>query len=841
MQIKMFWLRSIQTTFFVLFPLLTFSQNRIFGIAQQAPYSNILLVDASDTTQVASTFANDSGYYEFRRVSKGTYFIQVSAMGFHRTNSSPFEVTSSSDNINIPNIALTPSSEQLDVVVVEAHKPVLELEAGKIIMNISEGIIAKSDNVFEMLRKFPGVSIDINDNISLNGKSGVLVTINDRETHLSGQDLAHYLRSMPGSSVQKIEAIEQPSAKYDAQGSGGIINIVTIKNFKQNGFSGSVNTALRVSERGVLSPNAGVSLNYQTKNAVFFGLLNYYGGGQRNSYEGITKYEDGTLYKSNQNEDEKWGQRSKHHVFFGKFGADIYLSKKDVISLSYDGVGGTGSSNSAIYTDISRNDTLLKKVIQNATGSQTRQNHNANFNYEHTFDSILQNKLTLDFSWTGGINKSGTENNVSYHFPLPEQPDQYIYYENSQPVSSNIYALKLDYEHPFKNKQTKLETGIKASWVKNDNEQEYIQDNVLDDENSFNYLYNEIIGAAYIQVRHTFKTKTSIEAGLRGEFTFNNGHTERMILADTALSFKNFYIRPFPSITVSQEIDSKNKLNLSYRYRLTRPYFGQLNPFRFREKVSTYREGNPFLKPEYAHSVQLQYSYGYFLNFKLSYERLDGTSGDLTYLNKNTSDPTLPGYYSLTRPENIGKSDMLSLSFFTRQSFFKNRFSWTVFANGYYNWKDIVYLNDLYKTKGFGGFVWTQLEMDFGKDWSGEISYWGMFPSKSLFSDTRYIGGLSTGIKKIFLKKTLTVTLSFDNIIPINYSSATSNPNGTYSSAVYKWDAFTVSLDVSYRFGNNKVTKAQRQIAKDEEAARIGGGGGSGSGGVGGGAPGGGR
>ncbi|MDR0763293.1 MAG: outer membrane beta-barrel protein [Bacteroidales bacterium] len=824
MQIKTLSLRFTQITLFILFPFLTFSQNRIFGAAEQAPYANILLVDASDTTQVASTFANDSGYYEFRRIDKGAYFIQVSAMGFHRANSDAFEVTSSSDRINVPNIVLTPSSEQLDMVVVEARKPILELEAGKIIMNISEGIIAKSNNVFEMLRKFPGVSIDINDNISLNGKSGVLVTVNDRETHLSGRDLAHYLRSMPGSSVQKIEAIEQPSAKYDAQGSGGIINIVTIKNFKQNGFSGSVNAGLQVSEKGVLSPNTGVSLNYQTTHAVFFGLLNYYGGGYQASHSAETKYEDGTLYASNSEKGKKWGQQENYHFFFGKLGADIYLSKKDVISLSYSGSGGMNYGSGTVFTDISL-DTLLQKVVQKGTQNFVRQNHNANLNYEHTFDSVLKNKLTFDFSWAGNRRQSKINNSVSYPFPLPSLPE--LHYKNLQPLHSDIYTLKLDYEHPFKNNKTKLEAGIKTSWIHNNNEQEYIQNDVLDAENSFDYLYNEIIGAAYVQVRHTFKTKTSIEVGLRGEFTFSSGHTKNITSRD---SFENFYGRPFPSITISQEIDSKNKLNLSYRYRLTRPYFGQLNPFVFRQRVSTYTAGNPYLNPEYAHSVQLQYSYGYSLSLRASYERLDGTPHSLTYFIKNDTNPNLPSYYSFSRPENTGVSDMLSLSFFTRQSFFKDRLSLNVFANGYYNWRDVVYIDKLYKTKGFGGFIWTQVEMDFGKDWSGEISYWGMFPSKSLFDDTRYLGNLSVGAKKMFLKKTLTITLSLDNIIPANYRNATYNPNGTYSWSVNKWDTFGVRLNVSYNFGNNRMTKSQRQISNGEEPSRIGGGG-SGSGG----------
>ncbi|MDR1739822.1 MAG: outer membrane beta-barrel protein [Bacteroidales bacterium] len=807
------------------------AQNKISGTVKNSPFASIKLVDARDTVEISNTFANDSGQYEFKRISKGSYFIQASAMGFHRKNSEVFNIVSASDKINVEDIELTPSSEFLDVVTVEAKRPLIELEAGKMTMNISESIIAKNDNVFEMLRKFPGVSIDFNDNISLNGKSGVLLTIDDRDPHLSGKDLAQYLRSMPGNTVQKIEAIDQPSAKYDAQGVSGIINIVTSKDNRNLGFSGSVNASLRVSERGKFSPNGGASINFQTKKAVYYGTFNYYHGNQLNSIEGMSIYPDKTRYLFNKNESEKWGQKVMHNYFFGKAGIDVYLTDKDVLSFSFNGSGGSGSGSGNLFTYIDDSSSLsIGKNIQKEMQTYGRYNYSANINYEHKFDTATNSKIIFDLSWTGGRQNNNINNAVSYFaFDTSNIAFNDIFYKTIQPIKSDIFGAKIDFEYPFKNKKSTLEAGIKGNFVTNNNYQEYILDNVRQDDNSYRYIYNELIAAAYIQFKHTFATKTSIEAGLRGEITYCKGSTVASNSNDTA--FKKFYGAPFPSLTVSQEIDSKNKMSLSYRYRLTRPYFTQLNPFLFRDKENVYSQGNPLLLPEYAHSVKLEYSYGYFLNFSVSYSRTDGTPSEFVYY--------MPEHYAVSKPENAGTGDFIHLSFYTRQSFFKEKFTWSIYANGSYGVRRVNYLKEAYRTEGFSGFMWSQLEMDFGKDWSGEISYWGMFPEKNIFNSTRYMGSFDVGVKKMFLKKTLTVTLSANNIIPMNYKNSNTYPDGSYSSMTYRWDTFTVSLSVSYRFGNNKMTKGQRQVGGNDESSRMGGGAGSGGGGAGSGAGGG--
>ncbi|MDR1973535.1 MAG: outer membrane beta-barrel protein [Bacteroidales bacterium] len=800
----------------------TFAQNKISGTIKDTPFASVLLVGAQDTTQIASTFANDSGYYEFKRISKGKYFIQAKAMGFHLKNSNAFEITSSEDNITVPEIVLVPSSEFLDAVTIEAKRPIIELEAGKITMNINEGVLAKSENVFEMIRKFPGVSIDINDNISLNGKSGVLVTIDDRDPHLSGRNLAQYLRSMSGTSVQKIEAIDQPSAKYDAQGVSGIINIVTDRSSRNLGFSGSVGANLRVSERGKISYGADVSLNLQTKKAVFYGTLDFSQSEWTGYNSGEYNYPDGTQYLINKNADEKWKNKSTWDYFYGRTGVDFYLTKKDVLSLSYNGYGYLGGSNGSTFTYI-KSPTEDSRNTQINKTKNVNQHHSLNLNYEHTFDTAVNSKIVVDLSWSGGRQRQNADNIISYYTNDTTYDTKY---QILQPASSDIYSVKVDFEHPFKNKKSKLEAGLKGTFVINNNQQEYIQDGIIQGGNSLRYLYNEIIGAAYIQFKHTFSTKTSIEAGLRGEITYSSGH-----LSDTSLNYsKKPYARPFPSLTVSQEIDSKNKLSLSYRYRLTRPYFTQLNPFTFRDSENSYSEGNPELMPEYSHSVQLQYSYGFNLSVRATYSRSDGTPGNLTYFINNADNLNMPEHYTLSKTENIGHSDGFSLSLYTRQSFFKDKLSWSIFANGGYNVRTLNYINSTYRTDGFSGFVWSQLEVDFGKDWSGEISYWGNFPSKTNFSSARYIGGLDAGIKKMFLKKTLTVTLTFNNIIPQNYKWSMKNPDGSSYSMLNKWDSFGVYLSVSYRFGNDKVTKSQRQI-QNEDSSRMGGGGSGSSGG----------
>ncbi|MDE6440752.1 MAG: carboxypeptidase-like regulatory domain-containing protein, partial [Bacteroidales bacterium] len=182
-------------------------------------FANVVLVKAADTTQVTGTSSDAEGRFVFKKMAPGRYFIQISTLGYHLANSVAFDINGKADSVSLPPVLLTPTSLQLQEVEVRAKRPMVEMKPGKIVMNVAEHLASTTaENAYEMLKKFPGVTIDNNDNISLNGKAGVLVMVDGRNTYLGGKDLVNYLKALPARSVTSIEAIANPSSKYDAEG-----------------------------------------------------------------------------------------------------------------------------------------------------------------------------------------------------------------------------------------------------------------------------------------------------------------------------------------------------------------------------------------------------------------------------------------------------------------------------------------------------------------------------------------------------------------------------------------------------------------------------------------------
>ncbi|MDE7357731.1 MAG: TonB-dependent receptor, partial [Bacteroidales bacterium] len=353
-------------------------------------------------SQVLGLASNDSGTFLFKRIPAGTYFVQVSVLGYHPNNSEIFTIDAAHTDISLKPIALTSQAVQLDAVVVRAKRPVMEMKPGKITMNVSQSLASQADNAFEMLKKFPGVTIDKDDNISLNGRGGVLVLINDRDPHLGGQNLANYLRGMPGNNIEKIEVMNNPSSKYDAEGTGGIINIKTVRS-QASGFSGSVNAGVGYDK--LFDGNGGFDLNYRHEKFTVYANASVYQWKNVNYIYTRTDYADGSLLETNGAGNERKTPVSLNRGFsiFGEGGIDYYPTKQDVLSLSYNGDSYSGGNTfdncfSRFHPQTDSN-SVLYSFGQKAQTSWSGQSHDANLNYEHTFDTVFNRKLTLNFDY----------------------------------------------------------------------------------------------------------------------------------------------------------------------------------------------------------------------------------------------------------------------------------------------------------------------------------------------------------------------------------------------------------------------------------------------------------
>lgn len=788
------------------------------------PFANVVLVKAADSSQVMGTASSDSGYFQFRRIPSGTYFVQVAVLGYHRSNSSVFTIDAQNRDIRLGEIPMTSASVQLDKVVIRAKRPIMEMEAGKITMNVSQSLVTQADNAFEMLKKFPGVTIDKDDNISLNGQSGVLITIDDRPTRLSGQSLANYLRSMPANTIDKIEVMSNPSSKYDAEGTGGIINLKTNR-LMTSGFSGNINAGMRVwnTLRGA---NGGLDLNYRHKYFTVYANGNVYDGRDHWRNDSYIQYADGSRRESIHN-GEKYDTKNHYFGFFGKGGIDAYISKKDVLSLAYQGYSGKGggpqTSCEAFYSDYPNfPDSIDGFLTQNIERDWNYASHTLNFNYEHKFDTLYDRKLSLDLEYVRTSQNVHYRNDVGYFAGF--LPDFHTGTDTrlSSPFKSDIYSLKLDYAHPF-NMQTRLDAGIKFSYVHNNSRSTQNFNDFYGGDTSFrqvadHYLYRELIGAAYIMLNHTFKTKTTLQVGVRAEYTYTEGNNKAIDSLNT-----NRYIRPFPNITLSQPIGSKNQLSLSYRYRLSRPDYSELNPFVWDAGSGQYRCGNPYLTPEYSHNLSLTYSFNYKFFATISYIHTDGTFASLDSFVK---DKESGQYLIYMYPVNAGKCDYVSVDLSTQLSFFK---IWrlNVFLNGKYGSSDILYAGKMQRTRSFKAGYWLNTEVDATSFLTISAYGYGAFPSRSIFTTRQGQHSVGLGLKAFFLEKTLSLSVSFDSDLS-SYKSNSRYPTADGEAKSYSnstLNRYAVRASLSWRFGNN-MGRGPRQLQGSDESSRLGGNGG---------------
>lgn len=784
-------------------------------------FANIVLVRVSDSSQVTGTSSDGNGKFLFQKISKGSYFIQASTLGYHLGNSMMFEIKTTSDEIDLGSIMLSPTSVQLNEVEIRAKKPLMEMAPGKIIMNVAEHLASQTaENAFEMLKKFPGVSIDKDDNISLNGKGGIMVMVDGRNTYMSGADLANYLKSVPASTISSIESIANPSSKYDAEGVSGILDIKTTK-VREKGFNGTISAGAG-GWKGY-GTNESLDLNFRSKKVSVYANASYSYNKSFSKFEEATTYADGSKMSFNEREDEAWVNSSISNGMGARAGIDFYPTERDILGLSYKGSGWWQSSLANVYTRWrDKEDTVKSSMLQTADSRWASQNHNVSLNYEHTFDTVYNRKINVDFTWLRNIQGGGGSNHLDSYIGDFESLVNKSGYYLDQPLVSDIYALKLDYEHPF-NQQTKLEAGIKGSYVNNNNNMEYLVDGIRDTTRSNQYLYNEWIGAAYIMVNHSFPTKTTLQVGLRAEFTAFDGFNVELDSVN-----KGMYARPFPNINITQQIGTDHSLNLSYRYRLSRPNYRNLNPFLMRNDATSWRGGNPFLKPEYSHNLDLTYSYKYNLFITAGYTHADNEINNMTYYNN------IDGTYIATSiPQNAGFSDLLSLSVNGQFTFFE-RWRLRFYVSGNYGRNVFYYgLTDGEKQKqisnSFYSSVWFSTDVDIISTLTAELSAWAQLPSKGLLETYMGYLSLNLSVKKTFFDKKLTLTLSANDLLNMGMKSDSKYPDGTSSKGSYAWSGRSVWLSVSYRFGNNNMmNRSPRQSEDLEEGGRLSDGGGKG-------------
>jgi hypothetical protein len=779
------------------------------------PGASVILKKLSDSSVVKLGATNNEGAYQFREISPGKYFVNVSFVGYSAVNTENIEVAGSGP-VTVPIVKLGKASADLKAVEVVVRKPIVEVKADKTILNVEGSVNAVGQDALELLRKAPGVLVDKDDNLSLSGKSGVQVYIDGRPTPLSGADLAAYLKSMQSSSIEAIEIITNPSAKYEAAGNAGIINIRLKKN-KSFGTNGSVNAGYNV---GIFPKYlGGFSLNHRNKNVNIYGNYNY-NHSRNESYMNLYRSLLDTLFDGK----STIGFRNKSHNF--KAGVDYTLNKKNTIGIMVNGNISDNTISNYSRTPISYIPTgkVEKILVADNTSASARDNANININYRYADTSGRELNMDADY---GIFRIESDQMQPNYYFdPVTSGITNSRVYNMIAPNNIDIYSFKTDYEQNFK--KGRLGIGGKLSYVKSGNDfQRYdviTSGKRLDTLRSNLFDYEENINALYANYNKQYKG-FMVQLGLRVENTNITGYSSGHRLNGNGYhkydsSFKRHYTDFFPSAGVTFNKKPTSQWGLRYSRRIDRPAYQDLNPFEFKLDEYTFMKGNTDLRPQYTNSFSLTHTYKYKLTTVLSYSHVNDVFTQLI--------DTAERSKSFITKKNLATQDIVSLNIS-----YPFQYKWySVFGNlnAYYSHYKAnlggagrkidldVYAFNLYLQNTF----------NLGKGWTGELS--GFYTSPSIWQGTfksKEMYGIDGGLSKTILKGNATVKASVSDIFKTMRWAGTSDFAGQHLETRGGWESRQFKLNFTYRFGNKEVKGArQRKTGTEDESKRVGGSGG---------------
>ena len=772
--------------------------------------ATVILLVAKDSTQVASQLAKPDGSFNFQNLKDNTYRVVATYIGYKSFRSGNVTVSQQSA-VNLPAFILSPAGKTLNDVTVTAQRSYIQQKVDRTVVNVGALISNTGANALEVLEKTPGVQVDADGNITFKGKSGVLVMIDDKPTYLSAANLAIYLRSLPASSLNQIELMDNPPAKYDAAGNAGVINIKTKKNTTR-GFNAVVSADLAQGHYGRM--NESINLNYHVDKVNLFANVAYDQERTFRRLEIDRGYFDASGNQTSSLKDISYFRPTSNNTNI-KAGMDYYVSPKTTWGVVFTGTISSDHDNSPVYSLLyGKNGELDSTINTQNISKNTFNSKGINLNYTHKYDSTGR---TLNFDLDYIRDVSGSNQLFVNNTFLPDGA-----LTNSQTLSDNlpstinIYSAKADYSHPLKGK-AKLEAGIKSSYVNTNNAANYF--NVVDGVSSIDYnntnqfLYKENINAAYINFNKDF-SRFSLQTGLRVENTNGDGH--QLGNAEKAdSSFANHYTNLFPTAYLSYNLDTAkhNVLVLSYGRRIGRPNYGSLNPFTFFVDEFTYFSGNPFLKPQFTDNYKLAYSFKNLFTVAVAYDYTTDVQGETIH---NIGD------VFISTTGNIGQLKTLNFSVNTNLQPAK---WWTinlyaeVYNNNYQGQFYTGYLSQSKNTLDFNG----SNQFTISKTWNAELS--GFYDNGGVYGQfvTLPKGMLNAAIQKKVLNNKGSIKLSMRDILH------TFNPSGTITNIADATATFHNSLDrqvatlaFTYSFGKSTNTPPKRDTGgADSEQGRA--------------------
>lgn len=786
--------------------------------AKPVEKASVSLLNSKDSSVVKLNATNASGIYNFDNIEAGSYLVMATNVGYAPSYSAVFNYAGG--DFKVEDLIIAKMSTQMAGVVVTARRPLVEVKADKMIVNVEGTINATGNDGIDLLRRSPGVMVDKDDNISMAGKNGVEVYIDGKPSPLKGTDLGNYLRSLQSSSIESIELITNPSAKYEASGNAGIINI-KLKKDKTVGTNGSITAGYNV---GIYSKyNGGISLNHRGKKFNVYGNYNYSQGLYDNK---LSLYRDvaDTIFDQHTT---MVMDRKAHSI---KAGADYYINSKNTVGIMANGTfNNDGFNSSGPMPIIPKNTGIVDRTLDAKTISEGhRNNYNLNANYKYADTSGHEVNIDLDY---GRFDNESNQHvsNIYYAGTGSTILSQNIY-RMLTPTTIDIYSVKGDYQQrAFKGT---LGLGLKLGWVNTDNVFDRFNQNVnpeiLDTANSNKFYYKENVNAGYINYNRQLKG-ILIQAGLRVENTVSDGRSTGLVWNDdvTPARWDNFdstlkrsYTDFFPSAAITFNKNPMSQWNFTYSRRIDRPNYSLLNPFVFALNDYTYMKGNTALTPQYTNSFGVTHTYKFKLNTTLNYSHIKDMFAQIM---------DVEGSKSFQTTKNLATQDVISLNISYPFSY-KSYSLFTNLSSNYSKFKgSFGDASRQIDNDAFSATLFTQSTLKFAKTWTAEVStlYVSPFVWQGAFKG-KAMGFVDAGLQKSVFKNKGTLKASVSDIFNTMHFRGTQDYAGQYARVGANWESRQFKLNFTYRLGSSQIKAArQRKTGLDDESKRASGNGSS--------------
>jgi hypothetical protein len=777
----------------------------VYGADKEpSQFSTVVLMN-NDSVFMKGTLSNNDGSFLFDKMEPGSYFIMVRNLEFNTFISKPI-IIENDKSVALDTIRLETKVTGLAEIVVKGEKALIEVRPDKMVYNVAVSVNASGNNGLELLSKTPGVMVDMDKNIVLQGKSGVRIYINGRPSRLSGSDLTNMLESMRSDNIESIDIITNPSSKYEAEGSGGIIDI----KLKRNGLTGfNGNVIGNYSKGNYASSSLGTSLNYNSEKINIYSNINFSDNTGQDNFVQTTEREMYLLDMNSRSLNYRTGLNLTG-------GLEYRINSESTLGLDAKALINKNSGETESTTFISDINDIVPPSILSSEVFDESPSENYNMNLFYSFTPNGSSNFSTDLTFGKFSNFKNTRQPNTYYNEDGTVILGTVNNEYDTGTEISVMSAKIDYEKRFN--KFNFASGAKYAYITTDNELEFynIINNqpVLDITRSNNFSYLEKVAAAYVTLGFKISPKIALNSGLRVENTSSLGELESEIPTTDDVVAQD-YTSWFPNISLSFDDQKTHGLSLSIGRRITRPNYQDLNPFETKLSEISSWKGNPFLNPNYITNYQITYSFKRKLVISNNYSVTHDFFATIFEATDSISNILIPR--NMDNVYNNGLSVSYSLTAFSWWSFT------SFFIHNYTKYDGDLNGTVIDITSNTFSFR-LQNNFNLPQKIRMELSYYATSPL--IWRGSIYVKEFhrfDLGVKREFLKNKLLVQLTANDLLrTASDYYYNSDYGGMKIDGVRTFDNQRFGASVTYNFGNQKLKASKRKKSGiDDEMNRI--------------------